>query len=95
MTYDEQLVSWVEGKPIHGEPGPLEQCVPDFSCCEPRLLAPEAVREVFYKALAAGNEKVITRMLMEFVGKAFLLAPNSNSNVYIAGLDASREERLP
>ena len=82
MTDLEQLSEWVDGRPVHGN-----NCCPDFSCCQPQLLAPPAVRELFAAAHKAGNEEVTMRMLMEFLGKAF-----SSEKVYIAGLEASRNE---
>lgn len=66
MNSNEQLASWVEGKPIHLP----EQCCPDFSCCRPELLAPKEVREVFAAAYKADNEAVKMRMLMGFLVEA-------------------------
>ena len=85
MTYQEQLDLWVAGTPAHST-----HCCPDFSCCRPELLAPESVRKIFAAAHKAGNETVTTRMLMEFLGKAF-----AGSRVYIAGLESSRLEEIP
>ena len=84
MTYLDQLDSWVSGLPKHGD-----QCCPDFSCCQPDLLAPKDVREVFVAAYKAKNESVTMRMLMEFLGRAFA----TGKKAYIVGLDAIREER--
>lgn len=83
MTYLEQLEGWLNGEPKHGD-----QCVPDFSCCRPELLAPKEVREVFMQAYEADNERVIMRLCMEFLGAAF-----SGKKVHIAGLEAMRREQ--
>jgi len=65
---DHQLSEWVKGRPWHnpfncddtrhdGDTSEGE-CCPDFSCCEPSMLAPEEARKAFAKS---GNE---TRMGM-------------------------------
>lgn len=63
-TYDEaqeyQLSEWVAGRPWHN---PFDhddtrhdgdkmhgECCPDFSCCQPSMLAPKEAREAFAKA---------------------------------------------
>lgn len=84
MTSDEQLTLWISGKSVHNDKG---ECCPDFSCCNPKLLAPKEVRETFAAAERSGNKKVVDRMLMEFLGR--LLA---GENVHIAGLEASKQE---
>ena len=47
MTYDEQTSEWVAGRPRHSE---TNECTPDFSCCQPSLLAPEEERRAFEAA---------------------------------------------
>jgi len=85
MTTDEQLAEWLKGNPIHNQD--RGECCPDFSCCNPQLLAPAEVREVFVK----GNSHVRSRLLGEFLSRAFAdLKPAAE--VYIAGLDADRME---
>lgn len=85
MTPDEQIDLWVKGQSIHNPD--RDECCPDFSCCKPELLAPEAVRETF----KSGNYKVRNRLLGEFLGR--LIAKEfPNKKVYIAGLDAQRME---
>lgn len=85
MTSDEQLTLWLNGKPVHAE-----QCCPDFSCCSPELLAPVEVREIFAEAFRQRNDAVTMRMLGTFLEAAF-----SDKNVYIAGMETSRQEVEP
>ena len=85
MTSEEQLELWLDGKSVHNVE--IDECCPDFSCCRPELLAPKDVREIFVKAHRQGNENVTNRLLMEFLGKSL-----EDYNVYIAGLEASRQE---
>ena len=57
---EHQLREWVAGRPWHNpfnhddtrHDGDTSQgeCCPDFSCCQPSLLAPQAAREAFAKA---------------------------------------------
>jgi len=77
MTPDEQLSEWVNGISIHNSG--RDECCPDFSCCEPSLLAPKAVRVAFKNA----DEKTRFGMLGFFLGASFqaLGAPK----VYVAG----------
>lgn len=63
MTPNEQLAIWVEGKSIHNED--RNECCPDFSCCNPELLAEESVRIAFAEADPVVREE----MLMMFLGK--------------------------
>jgi hypothetical protein len=71
MTNEEQLRQWVAGNPIHNDehPAGIEggECCPDFSCCNPELLAPKAIREEFAAARAAGDDKKVNRMLVAFL----------------------------
>jgi len=85
MKHIEQLNLWVEGQSIHNDE--LGECCPDFSCCRPELLAPKEVREIFRHAYLKGNEETTMRLLMEFLAKSLV-----GQNVYIAGLEASRQE---
>lgn len=85
MTVFEQLNLWVEGESVHDDK--LKQCCPDFSCCNKKVSTPKAVKEIFRNAFLKDNQAVVNRMLMEFLSNAL-----SGKNVYIAGLDASRQE---
>lgn len=72
MTTDEQLAAWLNGNSVHAE-----QCCPDFSCCEPSLLADEATRRAF-----VDHPESRDQMCMMFLGAAFASA---GKKVYIAG----------
>jgi hypothetical protein len=87
MTSDEQLAEWVKGNSIHrGERGsPDSECCPDFSCCEPSLLAPKHERQAFAKA----DEAIRHQMLMGFLGRMIDALPEK-PRVYIVG-DAETE----
>lgn len=78
MKAEEQLKLWVAGRPVHNKE--QNECCPDFSCCQPRLLAPKHEREAFLKAFISGNEKAVTSMLIEFLKRSF-----PNIKIYIAG----------
>lgn len=41
-----QLDAWLEGKPFHDNI--IDQCAPDFSCCNPDLLSPYNERKKYY-----------------------------------------------
>jgi len=84
-----QTSEWLKGNPQHNAVD--GECCPDFSCCNPELLAPKEVRELFYKADQTGNDKVCSRMLGEFLGK-MVDAILDEPKVHIAGLDESRQE---
>lgn len=76
MNHDAQLAEWVKGNPIHAEHG----CCPDFSCCQPALLAPADVRQKF----AAADETTRAKFLMGFLGAALALMGKAKE-VHIAG----------
>ncbi len=85
MTSEEQLDRWVAGESVHNEE--RGECCPDFSCCEPSLLAPFATREAF--ARASDGERA--GMLMGFLGAGMaILAPDKK--VHIAGDPTNYEE---
>lgn len=73
MTCEEQLDLWVAGKPVHNDE--REECCPDFSCCNPRLLAPIEMRQMF-----RDNPERREAMLFGFLGAAL-----ANQPVYVAG----------
>jgi len=66
MTPDEQLEEWVKGNSIHNTD--RDECCPDFSCCCPKLLAPEDERKTFQ----AGNEELRMQMCMIFLERSML-----------------------
>lgn len=82
MTINEQLEKWVNGQPIHNTS--CDECCPDFSCCNPSLLAEESVRKRFAQAVAEGDERLKHEMLGMFLGAA-LSAAGKGTQVHIAG----------
>lgn len=98
ITRDEQLAKWLGGESIHrastfelthanGDVTELTggECTPDFSCCQPELLASEETRRAFVSA----TEKERVEFLGVFLGAAFELAAKKRGGeppkVYIAG----------
>jgi len=81
-----QLDAWVAGKPEHNTV--VDECCPDFSCCQPALLAPEHER----KAFAAADEDTRMQMLGGFLGRAVAEA-SADKSVYIAGQDPEPEQK--
>ena len=80
----EQLAEWVKGNPQHNTI--RDECCPDFSCCQPILLAPEEIRREFAEAGEAKRQG----MLMQFLGAALALT-GKRDETYIAGLDGAAE----
>ena len=78
MKPEEQLKLWVEGKSVHNQES--NECCPDFSCCQPQLLAPKHERKAFLVAYQKKDEKTKMGMLIEFFGRAF-----SSPKIYVAG----------
>ncbi|OHB67437.1 MAG: hypothetical protein A2V70_03780 [Planctomycetes bacterium RBG_13_63_9] len=75
-TYDEQLLLWLQGKNVHlrsSRRGESFSCCPDFSCCQPSLAQPIAVRRAFVNK---PNER--DGMLMRFLGRLVESAVPSN-----------------
>ena len=77
-TIEFQLAEWVKGNPIHNDE--RDECCPDFSCCEPELLAPKKTREAFQRA----DENGRMSMLMGFLG-ASLSHIGIDKDVYLVG----------
>jgi hypothetical protein len=67
MTYDFQLDTWLKGVPLHDE----ERCVPDFSCCNMRLLAPFEERVLFVESYNNGKFNICHGMLLIFTQRAY------------------------
>ncbi len=84
MTHEEQLQKWVDGESIHGA-GKHEDCCPDFSCCNPKLLAFKGERQAFQ----AADEQARHAMLFTFLGRMLAI---EGANAYIAG-DPANDER--
>ena len=76
MTPDNQLTLWVEGVSKHNDE--RSECCPDFSCCNPNLLAPVEVR----KAFVVASEEQQMKFLGAFLGAAF---ETLGKKAYIAG----------
>lgn len=76
MTSDEQLERWVAGDSVHNPD--TNECCPDFSCCEPALLAAKEVRERFRDA----NQHDRFEMLGMFLRCA--VAHAGAADVYVA-----------
>ena len=82
MTPDEQLAEWLKGNSIC--PNDRDECCPDFSCCQPELLASKESRQAFINA----DEELRMTMLGMFLGNAMSKAAElKDLNVYIAGVD--------
>lgn len=82
VSSQEQLDLWVAGDCVHYRfaSGPNGyHCTPDFACCNPELLAAQAVREVF----ASADPRRRTRMLTAFLGK--LVESKGLRGVHIIG----------
>ena len=84
-TIDHQTREWLAGNPIHNTE--RDECCPDFSCCEPRLLWPLEQRQEF----ADADEDVRNGMLMMSLGAAFVLA-GARDGVHIVGLDGAEAQ---
>ena len=85
MTADKQLAEWVKGNSIHNDT--RDECCPDFSCCQPELLADEATRTAF----EAANDEDRMQFLGMFLG-AGMAAMMPEKKVYIAGVDDPEAE---
>jgi len=71
MSAEEQIEKWVAGNPTHnprliigGQMVSGGECCPDFSCCQPHLLAPEEER-IFFR----DNPDKRSGMLVEFLAR--------------------------
>jgi len=78
MEILKQLRLWVEGNSVHNEE--RDECCPDFSCCEPSLLAPKHEREAFEEAYKRNDTEIVNKMLLKFLDRAF-----SSPEIYIVG----------
>ncbi len=62
-----QLNHWLAGRSLHLEMPDL--CCPDYSCCQPDLLAPLEERELYVVAHNAGDVRTLTRLDCMFLGR--------------------------
>lgn len=84
MTGDEQLALWVAGDSRC--PNDRDECCPDFSCCQPELLADKKTRERF----ASATDEERAGFLGMFLGAAFSKAAETDLDapkVHIIGTD--------
>lgn len=73
QSSNDQLAKWLDGVSEHNIA--RDECVPDFSCCEPHLLAPIAERRLFCE-----RPELRMSLLMGFLGRAL-----SGTQAYVAG----------
>jgi hypothetical protein len=76
MTEEEQLQSWLLAKPFHNNE--KDVCCPDFSCCNPKLLAPLHEREFYVGSVLQGNEETAKKLLKVFLKRYFDAHPTKN-----------------
>ncbi len=81
----EQLAEWLKGNPVHNKI--RDECCPDFSCCEPRLLWPEERRQEF----ADADEEKRFGMLGQSLG-ACLAVAGKRDGAYITGMDGETKQ---
>ena len=89
MLIAEQLELWVAGQSIHNHE--RNECCPDFSCCNKEINTPQSVKELFIKAYQSENDRVVERLLMEFLATS-ISTLLYHPKVHIAGLDLLRRE---
>lgn len=78
----DQLEKWVKGESVHNHEH--DECCPDFSCCDPKLLAPQREREAFANAIEKHGveSEVVLHLLMGFLGR---MTSGVGSVVHVAG----------
>ena len=81
MTNIEQIDKWLEGESVHNDE--RDECCPDFSCCQPELLADKDTRQLFSDAFKSNQSEIYEPLLMGFLGASLSLM--STEKVYIAG----------
>lgn len=62
-----QICLWYQGVSLHDYRH--NDCVPDFSCCRPELLAQREEREMYLIAYVTGDALTEHRMLVMFLGR--------------------------
>lgn len=91
MNKDNQLKQWVLGHSVHNDE--IDECCPDFSCCNDTMNTPTETRERFAKAVKDEDEGTKNEMLGLFLGEAISKhVPNKKKKVYIAGLETPENE---
>jgi hypothetical protein len=86
VKIDKQLQEWVDGNSIHNKE--IDECCPDFSCCNKKIYTPKNVKEKFVKAIRDDDYGTKRQMLTEFLNEAV-----KGKNVYVAGLSPMPEEK--
>ena len=85
MTNKEQLQKWVDGESIHNMSMTGNDkdgmCCPDFSCCQPELLAPKDTRLAFQTAYLSGDQATMDKMLSGFFSKLLMRTADSVGGV--------------
>ena len=81
MDNKQQLDEWIKGNSAHTDNG---DCCPDFSCCNPKLMANEEERKIFAEA----DESKQMKMLFGYLGK-MLAVEMPEKKVYLAGDEAN------
>ena len=64
----QQLKAWVNGTSTHNKV--IDECCPDFSCCEPRIQTPKEERELFAELYINKEYKQYEGMLAMFLGRS-------------------------
>jgi len=80
---DEQLGRWLAGDPIC--PNTSDECCPDFSCCNPKLLSEPLVRKAFMQ----GSQGEREAWLGVFLGAAIQVW-KTDKKVHMAGRDPTK-----
>lgn len=92
MTPEEQLALWVKGDSRHNHEDKEGGCVPDFSCCQKDLLAPEETRVRFCRAVEEVDWNTVDVMLTIFLGR--MLQFNYGDKIHFVELDSETEMPL-
>ena len=74
MKKIEQLRKWVKGESLHNDE--LDECCPDFSCCNSDMDTPLEVRVAFMAAYLKGDKEQVNRLLGMFLGQAMMTIPH-------------------
>jgi len=85
---NEQLEQWLKGNSVHNTK--IDECCPDFSCCNRKMSTSIEVKERFVKAIKEKDDKTKTEMLGMFLGQAI---STMDKKVYIAGLEVAEREQ--
>lgn len=68
-TPKRQLELWAEGKSVHSVNKGIEECCPDFSCCDERLLVDAETRHQYIEAVRTHDDRTKNRLLVGFLQK--------------------------